>query len=248
MMKPQQPRINQLKDLLYHSQSRDEANLDDLIKLVPSLPNQVAYIFDCNTLEIDIISGNIYKLFGRSGFEFNSLEDYYEVVIDLHQKSFIKLNINVFDAIRNGCIPFDTIKGNVSSAIYKTRTNRTMLKQSFALKVVANKVRYSAGILTDLTGIYPENRFSYQYSGPSDKILYSNLNGISEFNDVLSKRELEIIQMIGEGFKSKQIASQLFISKETVDKHRKNILKKLTVSNSIQAYRKAIEMGLLRGL
>lgn len=41
-----------------------------------------------------------------------------------------------------------------------------------------------------------------------------------------TKRELEILSHISEGLSSKQIANRLFISKNTVDTHRRNILKK----------------------
>jgi len=41
-----------------------------------------------------------------------------------------------------------------------------------------------------------------------------------------TKREREIISCIETGLCSKQIAQRLFISKNTVDTHRRNILKK----------------------
>jgi len=42
----------------------------------------------------------------------------------------------------------------------------------------------------------------------------------------LTKREFEIIKLISEGHSSEQIAEKLFISKHTVDTHRRNILHK----------------------
>lgn len=48
----------------------------------------------------------------------------------------------------------------------------------------------------------------------------------------LSRQEKEIIKLIIEGKKSKQIGEILFISKTTVDTHRRNINKKLEISNS----------------
>jgi DNA-binding NarL/FixJ family response regulator len=56
----------------------------------------------------------------------------------------------------------------------------------------------------------------------------------NEFNatDFLSKKEKEIIKLIIEGFQSKEIAEMLFISKTTVDTHRRNIHRKLNTANS----------------
>jgi DNA-binding NarL/FixJ family response regulator len=48
----------------------------------------------------------------------------------------------------------------------------------------------------------------------------------------LSKREIEIIRYIKEGYSSKQIADQLSLSIKTVEVHRHNILKKMKLKNS----------------
>jgi DNA-binding CsgD family transcriptional regulator len=44
--------------------------------------------------------------------------------------------------------------------------------------------------------------------------------------NIFSKREFEIIKLVHEGFDSEQIAEKLFLSKHTVNTHRKNILEK----------------------
>lgn len=44
--------------------------------------------------------------------------------------------------------------------------------------------------------------------------------------DDLTKREIEIIQLISEGFSNREIAEKLFISQRTVDTHKANILMK----------------------
>ena len=48
----------------------------------------------------------------------------------------------------------------------------------------------------------------------------------------LSKREIEIVQFVKNGFSSREIASQLGITSKTVEVHRYNILKKLSLSNT----------------
>ena len=47
----------------------------------------------------------------------------------------------------------------------------------------------------------------------------------------LTKRELEIVNLIKEGHSSKEISEKLFISKRTVEVHRYNIFRKLEVNN-----------------
>lgn len=56
-----------------------------------------------------------------------------------------------------------------------------------------------------------------------------NINGQlfnSGIANLLSKRELEVLEMVVQGKTSKEIAEELFISKTTVDTHRGHILEK----------------------
>lgn len=73
---------------------------------------------------------------------------------------------------------------------------------------------------------------------------YTNKNNIKTINEFdskdestvnkfrLSKQEKEIIKFIVEGKTSKEIAKILFITKNTVDTHRKNIGRKLEINNN----------------
>ncbi|MEE9350167.1 MAG: response regulator transcription factor [Flavobacteriaceae bacterium] len=58
---------------------------------------------------------------------------------------------------------------------------------------------------------------------------------------VLSKREKEILELISRGKQSIEISELLFISKYTVDTHRKNMLKKLNLSTSTDLIQFAVE-------
>lgn len=66
-----------------------------------------------------------------------------------------------------------------------------------------------------------------------------------EHRTILSEREKEILRCIRKGMSSKEIAATLYISVNTVNRHRQNILVKLSVGNSIEACRAAELMKLL---
>ena len=57
----------------------------------------------------------------------------------------------------------------------------------------------------------------------------------------LTMREGEIILLISEGFRHKEIADKLFISESTVKKHLSNLYQKLGVQSSIDALNKLLE-------
>ncbi|MGD8992317.1 MAG: response regulator transcription factor [Desulfobacterales bacterium] len=62
---------------------------------------------------------------------------------------------------------------------------------------------------------------------------------------LLSPREREVLKLIAEGYKNKEIAADLFISMKTVEKHRANLMKKLDLHNAAALTTFAIEQGLV---
>ncbi len=69
---------------------------------------------------------------------------------------------------------------------------------------------------------------------------------INENNEeLLSEREKEILVLVCKEYSSSQIAEKLFISVGTVDTHRKNILIKLGVTNTVGLVKYALKNGLL---
>ena len=62
----------------------------------------------------------------------------------------------------------------------------------------------------------------------------------------LTPRELEVLELIREGNKNKQIADQLSISETTVNFHIKNIVDKLQANDRTHAVTIALRRGLLQ--
>jgi len=60
----------------------------------------------------------------------------------------------------------------------------------------------------------------------------------------LTRREKEVLKLIGEGYQTKKIAQFLLISPKTVEKHRSNIIKKLDIHTASRLTVYAIEKGL----
>ena len=89
-----------------------------------------------------------------------------------------------------------------------------------------NETVYLININTDIDW-FKKIKNGYHYYVGND---FSNFRYPDEellmIGNVYSKREFEIIRMIQEGLESEQIAEKLFLSKHTVNKHRKNILEK----------------------
>lgn len=61
----------------------------------------------------------------------------------------------------------------------------------------------------------------------------------------LTRREVEIIRMIGHGFTTKEIGDKLFVSEFTINAHRRNISRKLNIHTPVGLLNFAKEQGLI---
>ncbi|MGM0452504.1 MAG: response regulator [Thermodesulfobacteriota bacterium] len=61
----------------------------------------------------------------------------------------------------------------------------------------------------------------------------------------LTAREQEIMRLLAEGFKSREIGEMLCISPKTVENHRTNIMQKLGLHSTIELVRYAAKIGLI---
>ena len=61
----------------------------------------------------------------------------------------------------------------------------------------------------------------------------------------LSKREIEVLELIAEGFSNQEIADQLFVSLNTTKTHISNIYSKLNVKRRTQAIQKARDLAIV---
>jgi DNA-binding NarL/FixJ family response regulator len=65
-------------------------------------------------------------------------------------------------------------------------------------------------------------------------------------DDDLTTRELQVLRLIRDGYRNKQIADQLSISETTVNFHIKNLVDKLQANDRTHAVTIALRRGLLQ--
>lgn len=70
-----------------------------------------------------------------------------------------------------------------------------------------------------------------------------NASLVSELE--LSKRELEILNLMAQGLSNEEIAARIFVSLSTVKSHNQNLFAKLDVKRRMQAVEKARSMNLI---
>ena len=63
---------------------------------------------------------------------------------------------------------------------------------------------------------------------------------------ILSPRELQVLELIVQGYSARQVADELSLSTRTVERHIDNVRDKLNARNRPHLVRKAIELGEIR--
>jgi len=71
------------------------------------------------------------------------------------------------------------------------------------------------------------------------------LNSDAALEYGISKRELEVLVLIAEGFSNRQISEKLFVSESTIKKHASSIFAKLDVSRRTEAIKIAFQRKLI---
>lgn len=81
----------------------------------------------------------------------------------------------------------------------------------------------------------------------SDKVIANTMQSIGNNNSPLAKlteREIEVIKLVVRSLTNKEIAEELSISELTVNTHRKNAMRKLSIKNTAALVKFALEQGL----
>ncbi len=123
----------------------------------------------------------------------------------------------------------EAIKAGISGYIVKQSAASELIK---AVRVVhAGKAYFSPGISKTLVDMARSATRSGKYDSRS--------------SGLLSPREKEILLFISNGYTSKEIAAELFLSVRTIEKHRQNIMNKLDIHDVAGLTRYALERKIL---
>ncbi|MFO7880166.1 MAG: response regulator [Bacteroidales bacterium] len=126
----------------------------------------------------------------------------------------------------------EMLKVGANGYILKNTSGEDLVK---AIETVAEDKPYFSPEVTDIV--------MNNYMQPESTRKKTSKN--KELADLLTKREIEVLQLIAQEFTNVEIAEKLFISRRTVDTHRRNLLQKLGVKNSIGLIRFAYSNGLI---
>ena len=144
------------------------------------------------------------------------------------KKRWSKIKILALTVHRTEEYVLSTLRAGVDGYLLKDATHQEMMT---AIRSVLGGKRYLS-------------------PGVSEKVIEGYLDGRETVKqrsawETLTNREREVLKLIGEGYKNKEIAGLLGISPKTVEKHRANLMEKLNKHNASELTAYAIERGLV---
>ncbi len=220
-------------------------NIDGILERYTPLPNEALYVVDYQNASFQPLTTNFSRLLGIDQLTSKDISYLYETVHRQNIPAFVR---HTKALIGCGFDPHLHLQEEVDFAqtLFRSYNGKIFLKSTTVLKFDENgAMQYSLSRLIDITGLSPFQHFSYRFIGPNREQIYDLYRVLAGDDQMLSKREKEVLHLIGLGLTSRQIAERLYLSKHTVDQHRRNIISKLEVEESRAAYIKAKNFGIL---
>lgn len=206
------------------------------------------YLFNVSTVHLEYFSPGIEKVLGYRPDEL-TIESFFNCIHPEDQKVFVNYEHEWGRFLYS--LPKDKLfkyKNRVDLRIRKKDgTYARILHQATIFDLGEDgKILRSLGFHTDISHLKMEGKPTLSFIGLDGEPSYINVQVGEELipiKELLSKREKQILLLIMDGLPNRAIAAQLGLSKETVDKHRKNMLEKTGCRNSDELIARAIKNG-----
>jgi DNA-binding CsgD family transcriptional regulator len=229
-------------------------------RTIPARYAPVTYLLDYSNRKYLYVDEACFDLMGYTSnyFTESGLDNY---IAQWHPDDYKILNEIVypenFNFIRT--IPFHEYGDYIFSHNHRLLNARgeyitVLQRSSFIAGVDPRKPAGSIGVVfdishfkNDLNIVHTIEKVIKYDRGNYNKLIEKKTYPVSEtvYISLLSKRELEILQLMSEGLNSKQIAEKMNISLNTVSNHRKNMLHKTSSKTSSEMLNHAVRHGIL---
>ncbi|MFC4162717.1 LuxR C-terminal-related transcriptional regulator [Epilithonimonas zeae] len=205
------------------------------------------YVFNMYTTEFDVISDNISEILGYNSNEI-TVTLFMEIIHPDDRSYFLSFESKVVEFFKT--LPFE--KAKYYKVQYDIRLRKKdgryirILHQAVQVDYDEKNYYRTLSLDTDISHIKPEGIPCFSIIGFDNEPSYYNIQvteRLTKSFDLFTKREKEILKCIVEGKNTKTIADELFISINTVNNHRKNILSKAEVHTPLELVCKSIKEG-----
>ena len=221
-------------------------------QLENSLPSSIGlYLLDLQTLSYAYMSQRSLQITGitPNNYERFGLTHFFEHLHPEDRRLIAEKTLPLYKKRLNACTLEERklLNASLNYRIKADTKERTNYRHVLAQLSIRSVNEFNMPVL--LLGVFSQLNID-QYLGQNFK-LYLSENGVTTkillderlSSNPLTDKEMGVLIQIAKGFSSKEIAQIKNISKHTVDTHRRKVLKKLDVSNSIEAVIYCRSMG-----
>lgn len=206
------------------------------------------FIFNLNKLDFDLVSPEAEKLLGYQISEITT-PFFMEIIHPEDRPWFLTFENKTAEFLTS--LPVEKLMK------YKARYDFRMKKKNGEYIRILHQVVViqhdekggiirTLGVHTDISHLKMEGKPLMSYIGLDGEPSYLNVdvtNPFAKSEEILSKREKEILVLLIDGKTSKEISGLLYISTQTVETHRKNMLQKSQMHSTVELVSKAIKQG-----
>ena len=208
------------------------------------------YIFNLTKAEFELVSEEMTRVLGYDRADM-TVAFFVSLIHPEDQPWFLNFEQKVSDFFCK--LPSEKIPRYKVRYDYRVRRKSgeyiRILQQVITIQTSEGQpVMRTLGVHTDISHLQQEGKPVLSFIGQEGEPSYLNVavkNYFAGEQSAFTKRESEILQLLAAGKSSEVIAQALFISKQTVDTHRKNMLKKTGCTNTSELISVAIRKGWL---
>jgi DNA-binding NarL/FixJ family response regulator len=137
----------------------------------------------------------------------------------------------------------------VAHSVYDDADRVAKIMKAGAKGFVSKKAGFEE-LIHAIKVVHGGSTFICEETSKKLKNLNEFLSGIEETlqpkEEFFTKREREVLELLAKGFSSRDIAKKLFITDKTVESHRKNLVLKAKVKNTVQLITYASMRGFIK--
>lgn len=232
------PKLTTYKSLIYPDLSPDH-----LMCIGPHF----IYIFDCSISRFHYLSENVHKILGydRERLLAQKMIFLKEILHPDDVHAMFECTKKSWEFIKS--VPDLKRKSFKTACDFRVKKADgqyiRLLQQNMVMNLdKKGNILYVLGLCTDITHWHKDNQIILSIVGPEEEqSFYCTYPGKTlETHNLLSKRQKQILRLLADGFCSREISEKLHISQHTVNVHRRNMLDKLNLHNTISLIKFAV--------
>jgi DNA-binding NarL/FixJ family response regulator len=137
----------------------------------------------------------------------------------------------------------------IAHSVYDDADRVAAIMKAGALGFVSKKSGFEE-LIAGIKNVYKGQKYICSETSRRLKNLNKFLLGIEDNlrnkDEIFSQREREVLELLSDGRSSREIAETLFITERTVESHRKNMIAKGQVRNTVELIAYASSIGVIK--